>query len=303
MDIDLNSVALLLRVVREGTLSAAARELRLPVSSVSRRIAALEAALGTSLLARTTRSLRLTDDGRLYVERAGRAVEELAAIHSDLLSAKSKPHGRVRVTAPVALGHALSIASAALLASHPAILLELDLSDQRRDLIADGFDIALRAGSSAEPELVARKLLTSGYHLFASPSYLRRSPRLRELDELHDHRRVASAASGGVATWTLWRAKKKLNHRFEPTLLINEMSALTRAVVEGVGIGLLPSPRAALYVARGDLVRVLPEWRGPEGGLWMQYARRTKLSAAAAVVVDHYLSALPAAVRDPSLAS
>ncbi len=297
MDVDLNSVALLLTVVRGGSLSAAARELSLPVSSVSRRIAALEGALGVSLLVRTTRSLRLTDAGALYVERAGRAVEELQAIHEDLHALRDEPRGRVRITAPVGLGAAMSVMAAPLLARHTELMLDIDLSDVRRDLLAEGFDLAVRAGKPSESELVARKLAVTTRQLYASPSYLRRMPRLKELADLRQHRCLANHTHEGFGTWSLWQGRKSVRHRFEPALLVNEMMALRRAVVEGVGIGLLPSNACAAELARGDVVCVLPELRGPEGGMWLQFARRAKITAATAVVIDHCLLTLPALVQ------
>lgn len=296
MNVDLNSVTLLLEVVHGGSLSAAARTLRLPVSSVSRRIAALEEALGVALLVRTTRSLRLTDAGTLYVERAGRAVEELNAIHQDLRVLRDEPRGRVRITAPVGMGGALSVMAAPLLARHAELALEIDLSDVRRDLLADGFDLAVRVGKPSESELLARKLAASNRLLYASPSYLRRAGRLREAADLAHHRCLASDAHEGVSTWSFTQGKKRVRHRFEPVLLINEMMALKRAAVEGIGIALLPGPACAADVARGDLVPVLPELRGPEGAMWLQFARRIKVTAATSVVIDHCLATLPALV-------
>ncbi|HEY6880391.1 MAG TPA: LysR family transcriptional regulator [Polyangiales bacterium] len=293
MDVDLNAVSLLLRVVRGGSFSAAARELQLPVSSVSRRVAALEQALGVSLLVRTTRSLRLTDAGRVYTARAGRAMDELDAVHDDVRRLQTKPQGRVRITAPASLGKEVSALLLPLLARHPDVALEVDLSDERRDLMAGGFDIAIRAGKPEASELVARKVLTSHYQLFASPNYLRRAPRLRELSDLREHRLLASRASDGSTTWALWHGKKPLRHRFAPSLVINEMAALKFAVVDGVGIALMPTHPCAAEIARGELVRVLPELRGKDGGLWLQSAKRTQLSTAASVVVDHLLTALP----------
>jgi DNA-binding transcriptional LysR family regulator len=297
MEVDLNSVALLLRVVRGGSFSAAARELQLPVSSVSRRVAALEEALGVSLLVRTTRSLRLTDAGRLYAQRAGRAMDELSVIHDDVRRLQDTPRGRVCITAPVSLGNDLGAMLVPLLARHPDLALEVDLSDERRDLMAGGFDIAVRAGRPDASELIARKLLTSNYQLFASPLYLRRSARLRELADLREHRLLASRASDGNTTWTLWRGKKQLRHRFAPVLVINEMAALKNAVVGGLGIALMPTHPCGPELARGELVHVLPELRGKDGALWLQFAKRTQLSVAAGVVVDHLLASLPALVH------
>lgn len=294
MDLDLNSVSLLLRVVSLGSFSAAARELRLPISSVSRRVAALEQALGVTLLARTTRSLRLTDAGRVYAERAGRALEELNVIHDDVRRLQSKPQGRVRITAPVALGNDLSALAVSFLNRHPDIALDIDLSDARRDLHATGIDIAVRAGKpEAASELVARRLWSSNYLLFASPTYVRRSARLRDFEDLPQHRLLASTASEGSTSWKLWRGRTLLRHRFEPTLVVNEMLSLKRAVLEGLGVALMPTHPCGPDVAAGTLVRVLPELHGPESALWLQFAKRAQLSAAAAVVVDHLLAVLP----------
>jgi DNA-binding transcriptional LysR family regulator len=110
-------------------------------------------------------------------------------------------------------------------------------------------------------------------------------------------RLLASRASDGNSSWTLWRGKKQLHHRFEPVLVINEMVALKPAVVGGVGVALLPTHPCAAELARGDLVQVLPELRGRDGALWLQFAKRSQLSVVAAVVVDHLLASLPALVN------
>jgi DNA-binding transcriptional LysR family regulator len=301
MDVDLNSVPLLVRVAGAGSFSAAARSLRMPISSVSRRVAALEAALGVTLLARTTRSLRLTEAGRVYVERAALALEELNVIQEDVRRLQSKPQGRVRLTAPVAMGADLSALAVRFLTRHPDIALDIDLSDERRDLQAKGIDIALRAGKPEPSELVARKLCNSNLHLFASPSYLRRAPRLRDFDDLPQHRLLASSTIEGTTTWKLWRGRKPLRHRFEPALVINEMLALKCAVAEGLGLALMPMHPCAPALGRGELVHALPELRGPESALWLQFAKRAQLSAAAAVVVDHLLAVLPKLLDERSL--
>ncbi|MET0286174.1 MAG: LysR family transcriptional regulator [Polyangiales bacterium] len=291
-------MALLLNVVRGGSFSAAARALRLPVSSVSRKVAALEEALGVSLVVRTTRSLRLTDAGQLYVDRAGRAVEELQAIHEDLRTLRERPKGRVRITAPVGMGAAMTTMAAPLLARHAELAIEVDLNDARRDLLAEGYDIAVRVGKPAESELVARKLGVSVSQLYASPAYLRRAPRPRELADLRLHRCLANRGQDGFATWQLLHGRKQVRHRFEPALQINEMTALKRAVLEGIGIALLPSGVSGADHARGDLVLILPELRGP-AVVWLQFARRSKLTAATSLVIDHCLTVLPPLLQAP----
>src|SRR5262249_3781394 len=155
VNLDLNDVALLVRVVQTRSFSAAARERGVPVSTVSRRVARLESSLGIRLLERTTRRLRLTDAGHAYFAHAERAGGDLAQGTDRVRELQKEPRGRVRLMAPIGLGASVSAAACSYLAKHPGVSIEIELAEKPGDLLAEAFDIAVLTGKVDSTDLVA----------------------------------------------------------------------------------------------------------------------------------------------------
>jgi len=300
--VDLNDVALLVRVVQTRSFSAAARERGVPVSTVSRRIARLESALGARLLERTTRRLRLTDPGREYFAHAERAVDDLTQGVDRVREIQQEPRGRVRVIAPIALGAAVSNVAYTYLAQYPGVSLDLELAERRVDLLDERVDIAIVTGAADGTDVVARPLWRSSRKLlYASPRYLAARGTPRRIGELTRHDRIAMHAADGVATWTLVSGRRKHKLAFEPRFFVNEFSAAQRAVLAGIGIALLPELLCLADVAEKRLVRVLDGYSGEAGGVFLVYRAQRSLTAAVRTCVEHFLAELPAA--DPSRSS
>lgn len=293
MELDLNDVALLVRLVQAGSFSQAARERGVPVSTVSRRIARLEARLGTRLLERTTRRLRLTDTGRAYLDHAERAMDELAQGADRLRELSVVPRGLVRMTAPVALGTELAASCARYLGAHPHVRVELDLTDRRVDLATEGFDVALRAGSVESSDLVARQLWETSRVLVASPEYLRAHGAPRRPGDLAKHACIAMRASETGATWELFLGARRQRVSFVPRLLVNELEAARSATITGLGIALLPLHACERELETGTLERVLPEHRGAPGGMWLVHPARRGVTAALRSFIEHLVADLP----------
>jgi DNA-binding transcriptional LysR family regulator len=301
---DLNDVALFAQVVQAASFSAAAKARGVPVSTVSRRIARLEASLGTRLLERTTRTLRLTDVGRTYLAHAERALDELTQGSHHVRALHVAPRGRIRITAPVALGPILTSALASYMAETPLVSIDMDLTDRRVDLLAEGLDIAVRAGPVDSADFVARKITESTPFLFASKAYLERHGRPKRLADLSSHDLIATRSSTSGAVWELFSGEGSKGNRdgggtrrhrfaFKPRLFVNELWAAKNAALSGIGIALLPSPD----VDGGELERVLPSVSGERGGLWVLYPARRSLTAAVRSCVEHLLVSLAAAVH------
>jgi DNA-binding transcriptional LysR family regulator len=291
---DLNDIALLVRVVQTHSFSAAARERGVPVSTVSRRIARLESSLGTRLLERTTRRLRLTDAGRAYFAHAERAVDDLAQGTDRVRELQKEPRGRVRVTAPIALSAAVASVICSYLARHPGVSIDLELDDRRVDLLAEGFDIAVVPGRVDTGDFVARELWRSSRKLLlASPRYLAARGAPRRVEDLARHDCIATRASDGIATWTLVHASRRRRLTFAPRFYVSEFSAAHRATLAGLGIALLPEVLCARDLAHKRLVRVLDGYEGEAGGVSLLYRARRPLTAAVRTCVDHFLSELP----------
>src|SRR5258708_3620628 len=172
-EVDLAGMALFVRIVEHGSLSAAGRSVGLPKATVSRRLAVLERSIGAALLKRSSRALSLTEPGRRYFERVQLIVREAEAAQSEIETANSVPSGTLRVLAPVSIGETI-IAPRLIefLEKTPRVRVDLHFSDDRANLIADGFDLAIRTGMLTDSELVSRRLTAISRVIVAAPSYL-----------------------------------------------------------------------------------------------------------------------------------
>ncbi|WP_437648347.1 LysR family transcriptional regulator [Sorangium sp. So ce362] len=290
---DLNRIAVFVRVVDERGFTAAARVLGLPKSSVSRSVALLEQALGARLLHRSTRSVRLTEAGAAFYERASRDVaslEEAAAMVADL---EAVVRGTIRITAPVDLGVAmLEPAVARFVRRHPAVRIDVVLTGRVVDLVEEGFDLALRAGPLRDGSVIARKIGQVEDALYASPRYLERAGVPGSLGDLAAHRCVIFRATRGRAAWTLQGPAGDETVEVDGPLAVDELSFARRAVLAGVGVGLLPAVLCAREVARGRLVRVLPSHVASGAPLHLVYPSARYLPHRIAAFRDFLVEAL-----------
>lgn len=294
IDLDLNDVALLVRVVQRRSFSAAARERGVPVSTVSRRIARLEWALGMRLLERTTRTLRLTDAGREYFEHAERAMNDLAQGTGQVRELQDEPRGRVRIAAQIAFGPAVANAVYRYLVKHPKVSIDLEIDGRHPDP-GGGFDLAIVAEKLKDSgDFIAREVRpTTRKLLFASPRYLKERGTPRGIEELAAHDCIATHATDGHATWTLAQGRTRRRFTFAPRLYVSEFSAAYRAVLADVGITMLPESLCAHDVSKRHLARILEGWEGEAAGVYLLYRAHRSLTAAVRTCIDHLLAELP----------
>src|SRR5215470_6114891 len=186
--LDLNDIVVFARVVEAGSFTAAARLLGMPKTTVSRRIAALEREVGVRLLQRTTRSLSITDAGRLYYRQGSQALRTIEDANLQLAEARAEPSGTIRISAPVGFGaYFLNEAVFEFLAANPKTRVELQLTDDQLNLVENGIDLAFRTGVLADSTLVARKLGSTHRILCASPDYLARRGVPATVSDLSHH--------------------------------------------------------------------------------------------------------------------
>jgi len=268
---DLNHVAVFARVVELESFTAAARQLGLPKSSVSRTVSRLEDELGVRLLQRTTRKLHLTEAGRAYYERVRVSLTGLEEAASAATNLSAEPRGTVRVTAPANMALVnLGDLVARFVRKYPLVHVEISLSSRFVDLVAEGFDLALRAGKLADSSLVARKIGNDTLGLFASPAYLRRRGRPKTLADLAQHDCVLFHGAHGKIDWQLTGPRGEERVTVRGPLSADEMAFVQQAVAAGVGIALLPTIGVRLTAAHGALpmpVRLLPEYSQAGGSL------------------------------------
>ncbi len=251
-------------VVNAQGFSSAARVMRGRKATLSKRVQDLEARLGVPLLVRTTRSMRLTDEGRAYYEHASRALEAARDAESVVLSAKAAPRGVLRVTTAAALAvHVLDAVVMRYLKEYPDVRLVLHASERRLDLVRDGFDVAIWGGPLDDSSLVARKLGVAAGGYFASPSYLARHPEPKSPDELGAHDLVTITKEGGASQWPFVAGGKEKRVAIRPRLIVNDVELALRAGLGGMGIFPAPLSMAEPYVAKKQLVQVLRRWTRP----------------------------------------
>lgn len=259
---DLNEIAVFVEIAQRGSVTAAAKALDIPKSSVSRKLASLEDRLGTRLLHRTTREIRLTDVGAMYLERCREVLARARAADQLVAETRARPCGRLRVTAPPTFAFLGSIA-ADYLARYPDVSVELACTERHVDLIAEGFDLAVRAGPLPDSSLIARKVASVSRLLVASSGYLERRDGVRSPENLHEHDTIVFVGGRERGSWILESRGGSIDIEPGPRLVVDDYATLLEATRQGLGIALLPEYACREDLARGTLVRVLPRWRSP----------------------------------------
>ena len=289
MDLEPNDLLLFARVVDEGSFSRAAERAGVPKSTVSRRIALLEAQLGERLLLRTTRKLTVTDFGHSVLEHAHQVMAEVVATSALAQQRQVRPSGRLRVSMPAdfangVLGRVLS----EFIVKHPAISLELDLSPRRVDLIGENFDVALRMGDLPDDaSLAARRLAVFAGGLYASPGYLQRRGAPGEPEALMEHDALRLLARNGEPMpWLLSRDEARWEGIPPGRATANSPELLMRMARHGAGITGVPHHFAEPYVRIGELEPVLPEWTLPPAPAWAVFPGRRLMPARTRVFLD-----------------
>jgi DNA-binding transcriptional LysR family regulator len=271
---DLNETAVFVKVVQAGSFSAAARQMDLPNSTVSTRVARLEKRLGVTLLQRTTRRLHLTEAGEMFYRHAAVGLDHMLEAEAAVAAVSGEARGLLRLTAPSDFGDEILVGLIdALLAEHPAIHLELTLTDRFVDLVAEGVDVAIRAGELEDSTLVARRVGVACWAAVASPGYLHAAPSLARPQDLQEHR-CLQFTSLGREQWTLAGAGGEVSVPMSGELVVNDMGVIRKEALAGRGIALLPTYVCRREIEDGRLVRVLPEWRAKADPVHLVYPRQ-----------------------------
>lgn len=263
--IDLNHIRVFVCVIEEGSFTSAAKRLGLPKSSVSRSVTALEKSLRVRLLQRTTRALHLTDAGRSWFQQVQPALTSLADSTASLSARADEPRGRVRFTCAPDGHDLIARYLARFREQYPLVQFDVSLTSRHVDLVAEGFDVALRAGDLKDSTLVVRKLHDTTLSLFASRAYVKRHGAPKRVADLARHHCIGMNAPSGRAVWALSSASGETESvEVSFVLTADLMQFAGRAAVEGVGIALLPEMLAG---GVKELQRILPEWRRFGGSL------------------------------------
>ncbi len=255
-------IAAFVAVVEHGGISAAARALNRDPSAISRRLDALEARLGVRLLSRTTRRITLTEAGAAYLTRVRAIIAELLAAESEAAEGAATPRGLLRLSLPATYARRwIAPRLPEFVTAYPEVQLELLHTDRFVDLVAEGFDAAVRIGELADSSLMVRRLAPVETLLCASPDYIARRGAPEKPADLGKHECLRFPMEGFRQGWRLRNGGERVTQRVSGSIVSDEGEGLVAACLAGGGILLASDWEVGQELASGRLVRVLPEWR------------------------------------------
>jgi DNA-binding transcriptional LysR family regulator len=288
----LSGVTVLLAVVEAGTVARAAEALGLSPSGVSRALSRLEQRVGARLLARTTRSLSLTDEGRRFYEQVGPHLAGIEEAAIEAAGSASKVRGRLRVNIDAFFSRiVLSRHLPAFLTRYPDLYVELIMRDSVGDLVADGFDLALRFGEPPVGSFVARKLIETRVLTVASPAYIKAHGRPRHPKEVEERDCIDfyDAANARPYDWEMRRKKEVLPLRIKARLLVSDSGTLIGACEAGAGIGQILEIGTGQLLHSGKLIELFPDWSDERFPLYAIYPSRLHRAAKVRAFIEFCL--------------
>jgi DNA-binding transcriptional LysR family regulator len=298
---DFEAWAIFACVVEHRSFSGAATALGLSKATVSKAISRLEVRLGTTLFHRTSRRLTLTDSGQALAESAQRILAEGQSAEEQALDAASAPAGLVRVAAPLTFGiKHLAPVIAEFLAAHPAIRIDLRLSDAFIDIVGEGIDIAIRIAELPDSSLRARRIGPVSAHIVASPAYFAAHGRPRHPADLGEHACFTYANTANPDVWKFRKAGgEEAAVRVEGPIRTDNGEAMLPALRAGLGVAVLPGFIVGDDLAAGTLEAVLPEWSVGAAGLHLITPPGTLRPARVEVLIEFLTENLRRACAGP----
>lgn len=259
---DLDALKTFTTAVRAGSFAAAARVLGLTPAMVGRRIQNLEQQFGTRLIERTTRVQRLTEAGETFLARAETVLDAMGELDDSMRAAPGLLEGRIRLTGPATLGvYGLAAIVARFCEANPAVTVEAMFSDRRADIIAEGFDLAVRIGELQNSSLIAQTVGTYRLIVIAAPAYLSRHGTPTRPAELTSARCLINLNMSPRNRWPFSREGVREIAEVTGGLQIDNGEALRAAVLEGAGIAYLPTDLVEDDIAAGRLTRLFADWK------------------------------------------
>jgi DNA-binding transcriptional LysR family regulator len=284
---DLNDIAVFVKVAQFESFSRAARSLGMPVSTVSRKVSALEDQLGVTLIQRTTRKLTLTLQGRAYYNQCSEPLSHLFDAEQVLTQTQKQPEGLLKISVPVLMGQEPFYAFlSAFLKRHPRIEVDLFITNLFVDLIAENVDVGIRFGELRDSTIVTQRIGKSVRYVVAAPDYLEGRTAPEKPENLKDHQCILLNGRNNEAEWHLVNGRKSLKLHVSGPLSSRDFQSVAAFTYRGHGIGLLPSTYCDEQIKRGELIRLLPDWSSPEIFVHAVYPTRRYLPAKLLVFLD-----------------
>ena len=300
--IDLNDYFYFVHVVEKGGFSAAARALGMPKSRLSRHVSQLEERLDARLIQRTSRQFHVTDTGKMFYQHARALLEEMEAAESAVQSRKESLSGRVTLSCSVGVAQfVIQDLVCEFLKLHPKVDLVQQVTSDNVDLVASGIDMAIRGHMEALPDssIIQRHLASVSWQLFASPEYLAEAGTPASPYDLFKRQGVKVGWQPVSGHWQLKNSDGlKVDVPFNPRLCSDDMRTVKQAAVNGMGIASLPDYVCNDALAKGSLVRVLPEWSTGQAQLSLVMPSRRGQSQSVRTLVDYLVDNVGAQVGD-----
>ncbi|WP_413665646.1 LysR family transcriptional regulator [Microbulbifer sp. CNSA002] len=281
------AIPIFVTVAETGGFSPAAKLLGISKSAVSKRVTQLELQLGVKLLHRTTRKLSLTEAGEHFYEHARIAYKSAKDAQDAVLQLQGEPRGRLRINAPMSFGRLhLAPLIPVFMKRYPEISIDMILDDKVVDLVGEGFDIAIRGGDLPDTSLIARKIAPLKSVLCASPSYLKEFGEPTELEQLTAHNCLIFTYSRDVKEWGFIKDNHLHTIEVKGNYQINNSEALREALLQGVGIGRLPTFVAGPDIETGKLIPLFEEYQMPAKSIYAVFPERQFMPAKVRAFID-----------------
>ncbi|MEP3331110.1 LysR family transcriptional regulator [Sedimentitalea sp.] len=282
------------RIVERGSFARAAEDLRVSPALLSREIKLLEESLGTVLLTRTTRSMSLTDAGQLFYDEASGILDAVSQVETRIRDGAGAIRGHLKVNASSSFGQTvIAPILPGLFDAYPDLRLTLSMDDRVIDMVEGGFDVSIRIRAAMpDSALVARKLGTMRQQVFAASSYLESVGAPETPQDIANHRVIGFLLADHLTVWTLHGPSETVTVDLDPPIRVGNSLVLRDLLIAGQGIGTLPDFVSKDAVARGELVRVLPDWELPAPEIYAVTASRLGMDAKVTAFLDHLGEAL-----------
>jgi len=275
-------------VADHGNFAAAARDLGMSTSSVSRHVMELEDELGVRLFNRTTRRLSLTEQGRRYHERSAVILDDLDDLHTMTQDSQAKPTGRLQITASQTIGESWIVPLLPkFYGQFPDIVIVFDITDRVVDLVEEGFDAGVRSGELKESSMIARKLMDVSYIACASPEYCKDNGIPEDLKQLPDHKCIQyTHPTKSWETWWFDKDGKEYHTEIEGIIAVNNTWAVRDLMLAGMGIGYVPDYVVDQDLAEGRLIRLFADYDASVDPVHVVYPHKRHLAPKTRAFVD-----------------
>ncbi|MGS0681759.1 LysR substrate-binding domain-containing protein [Shewanella sp. 125m-7] len=271
-------------VAEAESFTKASQRLGISTAQVSRQISALETRLASKLFHRTTRKVSVTEVGRIYYQHCRQVLDGLEEAERAITNLQTSPRGLLKITAPVTYGEMTMAPLINDFASlYPELEVKLNLTNQKLDLVDEGYDLAIRLGHLEDSSMMAKKLSSRTQYVCASPSYISTYGIPHSLSELDQH----NCLIGTMDYWRFQENSKTRNVRVKGSLSCNSGHALVDAAIKGIGIVQLPDYYVLPFIESGELTPLLEQNRQPEEGIWALYPQNRHLSPKVRMLLDH----------------